>query len=187
MSSKSSFCEGSIRPPRDRFDQAHFAFRQAFLGRHNAAEEHIYRLERGLVHSIVKRGVAIARERHLIVPEESRPRRRFTAHIRCSAYDDDSIRQLAGGQSDCLFREETIAFISVGDSIPPPRNRGRVVLGAIKRYLRFASTDPVSVVVSAGIWVSLVLHFVMTKTCVNTSGTCCGNTVPFGRMLSATQ
>ena len=52
-------------------------FVKQFLRRHNAAEEHIYRLERGLVHPLVKRGVAVARECHLIVPEEPGPRRRF--------------------------------------------------------------------------------------------------------------
>jgi hypothetical protein len=40
------------------------------------------------VHSLVKRGVAIARESHLIVSEESGPRRGFAAHIRCRAHDN---------------------------------------------------------------------------------------------------
>ncbi len=65
-------------------------FVEEFLGRHNPPKEHIDRLERSLVHSIVKRGVAITRESDLIVPEESGPRRRFAAHIRRSAYDDYS-------------------------------------------------------------------------------------------------
>ena len=63
-------------------------FVEEFLGRHNPPKEHIDRLERSLVHSIVKRGVAITRESDLIVPEESGPRRRFAAHIRCRAHDD---------------------------------------------------------------------------------------------------
>jgi hypothetical protein len=63
-------------------------FVEEFLGRHNPPKEHIDRLERSLVHSIVKRGVAITRESHLIVPEESRSRRGFAAHIRCRAHDD---------------------------------------------------------------------------------------------------
>jgi hypothetical protein len=91
-------------------------FVKQFLGRHNAAEEHIYRLERGLVHSFVKRGVAVARERYLIVPEESRPRRRFTAHIRCSAYDDDSFDAIVA-QNGVEVRLEEGVILMLYDAI----------------------------------------------------------------------
>jgi hypothetical protein len=89
---------------------AHFV--KQFLGRRNAAEERVYRLQRSLVHPLVERGVTVAWEGHLIVPKETRPRGGFAAHIRRRADDDDSFDVVVAqnGVEACL-KERVILML----------------------------------------------------------------------------
>jgi hypothetical protein len=97
---------------------------EQFLGRHNPSKEHINRLERSLVHSIVKRGVAITRESDLIVPEESGPRRRFATYIRCRAHDDYSLDAVVA-QNGVEVRLKECAILVFYDAVTPLKTHPR--------------------------------------------------------------
>jgi hypothetical protein len=68
------------------------------------------------VHSIVKRGVAITRESHLIVPEEPGPRRGFAARIRCRAHDDYSLDEVIA-QNGVEVRLKELVILVLYDAV----------------------------------------------------------------------